>query len=182
MVGWRSEVLPVSRPTLREMIDVSDPDSFADGFPHAWFRELRREAPVCWHEGDVHGGPGYWIVSRYDDVQMVSKNPRVFLSGKGNQIQDPMPGELENTRSMINMDPPAHPRYRKLVSQGFTPKAVAQMGETIASKGPVAVRLAKRVIQQGQDAHLSTANALEQNAFGLVFASEDRTEGSESPT
>lgn len=114
-------------PTLPEMLDVSDPDSFSEGFPHAWFRELRREAPVCWHEGDIHGGPGYWIVSRYHDVQYVSKNPRLFLSGLGNQIQDPLPGQLENTRSMITMDPPAHPRYRKLVSQGFTPKAVAHM-------------------------------------------------------
>lgn len=117
----------MSRPMLREMLDVSNPDSFADGFPHAWFRELRREAPVCWHEGDVFGGPGYWIVSKYHDVRMVSKNPRLFLSGLGNQIQDPMPGQLENTRSMITMDPPEHPRYRKLVSQGFTPKAVAHM-------------------------------------------------------
>ena len=68
-----------------------------------------------------------------------------------------------------------------LVNRVFEPdelveKAIA-MGEVIASKGPVAVRLAKRVIQQGQDADLSTANALEQNAFGLVFASEDRAEG-----
>ncbi len=56
------------------------------------------------------------------------------------------------------------------------PAAIA-MGETIAKKGPVAVALAKRVMQQGQDADLSTANALEQNAFGLVFASDDRKEG-----
>ncbi len=56
------------------------------------------------------------------------------------------------------------------------PAAIA-MGETMASKGPVAVALAKRVMQQGQDADLPTANALEQNAFGLVFASDDRSEG-----
>ncbi len=56
------------------------------------------------------------------------------------------------------------------------PAAVA-MGETIAKKGPVAISLAKRVMQQGQDADLAMANALEQNAFGLVFATDDRTEG-----
>lgn len=55
-------------------------------------------------------------------------------------------------------------------------KAIA-MGETVAKKGPVAVALAKRVMHQGQDADLPVANALEQNAFGLVFASEDRAEG-----
>ena len=50
-------------------------------------------------------------------------------------------------------------------------------GETIAKRGPVAIRMAKRVLQQGQDADVRTAHALEQQAFGLVFASQDRVEG-----
>jgi enoyl-CoA hydratase len=49
--------------------------------------------------------------------------------------------------------------------------------KSVAAKGPVAVSLAKRVIEQGQDADVRTAHALEQNAFGLVFATEDRGEG-----
>jgi len=32
-------------------------------------------------------------------------------------------------------------------------------------------------MQQGQDTDVRTAHALEQQAFGLVFASEDRVEG-----
>jgi enoyl-CoA hydratase/carnithine racemase len=32
-------------------------------------------------------------------------------------------------------------------------------------------------MQEGQDADLRTAHALEQKAFGLVFASDDRGEG-----
>jgi len=68
-----------------------------------------------------------------------------------------------------------------LANRVFEPEELVEkalaMGETIAKKGPVAVALAKRVMQQGQDADLSVANALEQNAFGLVFASEDRHEG-----
>jgi enoyl-CoA hydratase len=50
-------------------------------------------------------------------------------------------------------------------------------GEAIAARGPVAIRLAKRVMQEGQDADVRTAHALERKAFGLVFASEDRVEG-----
>ena len=37
------------------------------GFPHDFFHRLRREAPVASHEGDIHGGPGYWILSRHRD-------------------------------------------------------------------------------------------------------------------
>jgi hypothetical protein len=36
---------------MSDVRDVSDPDAFEKGFPHEMFRELRREAPVFWHEG-----------------------------------------------------------------------------------------------------------------------------------
>ena len=50
-------------------------------------------------------------------------------------------------------------------------------GDAIAANGPIAVAAAKRVLQQGQDADVRVAHALEQEAFGRVFASEDRQEG-----
>jgi enoyl-CoA hydratase len=46
-----------------------------------------------------------------------------------------------------------------------------------ASRAPVATRLAKQIMQEGQDADVRTAHALEQRAFGLVFATNDRVEG-----
>jgi enoyl-CoA hydratase len=52
-----------------------------------------------------------------------------------------------------------------------------ETAEAVATAGPEAVQLAKRVIQQGQDADVRTAHALEQSAFGLVFASEEHSEG-----
>ncbi len=55
--------------------------------------------------------------------------------------------------------------------------AALAVGETIARKGPVAVARAKRLLVEGADADLRVAHALEQEAFGGVFASEDRAEG-----
>ena len=55
--------------------------------------------------------------------------------------------------------------------------AALELGEAIAKKGPVAIALAKRVIQEGQDADVRVAHAIEQQAFGLSFASHDRAEG-----
>jgi enoyl-CoA hydratase len=52
-----------------------------------------------------------------------------------------------------------------------------EVGEAIAGKGPVAVRVGKRVLQQGADADVRVAHALEQSAFGGIFASEDHHEG-----
>jgi len=55
--------------------------------------------------------------------------------------------------------------------------AAVAAAEKAAARGPLAVGLAKRVIQEGQDADLRTAHALEQLAFGVVSASRDRAEG-----
>ena len=48
---------------------------------------------------------------------------------------------------------------------------------SIAKQGPLAVRLAKQVIHQGQDMALAQACALETKAFAMCFASADQREG-----
>ena len=68
-----------------------------------------------------------------------------------------------------------------LANRVFEPEALLAAaiaaGAAAAERGPVAIRLAKEVMQQGQDADVRTAHALEQRAFGLSFASDDRVEG-----
>jgi enoyl-CoA hydratase len=68
-----------------------------------------------------------------------------------------------------------------LANRVFPPEelvgAALAAGQKLAAKGPLAVGLAKRVIQEGQDADVRTAHAFEQTAFGLVSASRDRGEG-----
>jgi enoyl-CoA hydratase len=52
-----------------------------------------------------------------------------------------------------------------------------ELAQMIATKGPLAVRLGKHLVQRGQDMDLANANAFEADAFGVVFASDDRREG-----
>ena len=106
---------------MSEVPDVSHPDTFARGFPHEVFRRLRRESPVHWHEGDYEGGHGYWIISRYETIKTISRQPLLFSSAAGTSVED---GRADFV-SMISMDPPGHRRYRALVSAGFTPKRIA---------------------------------------------------------
>ena len=47
----------------------------------------------------------------------------------------------------------------------------------IAAKGPLAVAVAKRLVREGADADLRTANELERQAFAAIFATEDAREG-----
>ncbi|MGE4605409.1 MAG: enoyl-CoA hydratase-related protein [Myxococcota bacterium] len=68
-----------------------------------------------------------------------------------------------------------------LANRLFAPEelvaAAIGAGDAIASKGPLAVATAKRVMQESQDADVRVAHAIEQVAFGLISASADRNEG-----
>jgi enoyl-CoA hydratase len=61
-------------------------------------------------------------------------------------------------------------------ADGFTDR-VMEVAEKIAANGPLAVRTAKRVMREGSQLTLDEANALERDAFGELFVSEDRQEG-----
>lgn len=52
-----------------------------------------------------------------------------------------------------------------------------ELASMIAQKAPVAVKLAKHLVQRGQDMDLANANAFEADVFGLAFGTDDRREG-----
>ena len=107
-------------------------DQYETGVPHHVFKLLRAEAPVFRHP-EPNGGPGFWAVTKYHDLMTVSKNPGTFSSYRGGtNIFDVEAEQLDRTRMiMLNMDPPAHSKYRKLVSQGFVPRIVSRLEEHI---------------------------------------------------
>jgi methyl-branched lipid omega-hydroxylase len=104
----------------------------------ACFAKLRAERPVYWQEeleySGLPKGPGFWSVTRWEDVWTVSRNPDLFISGKGTNIGD-LPIELaEFFGSMINMDPPRHTKLRLLVNKGFTPRTVARVEDMVRAR------------------------------------------------
>ena len=106
-------------------IDLISPEHFAaHGHPWAQYEWLRRNAPVYWHPEPVESGPGFWALTKYEDIRAVSRTPKLFSSfEKGVMIPDPDEGNLFAQRQMmLNMDPPQHDRFKLLVSRGFTPK------------------------------------------------------------
>ena len=138
-------------------LDLSDPDVVLrhEGPPHAYLARLRREAPVCWHPApaEPRGVPplrtGYWVLSKYDDVVLASRNPRLFSSEAGSHVLgDPEPDELAGMRmTMIAMDPPRHAKYRRLVQRGFTPRMVRALEPRIRAH---AREIVGRVAARGQ--------------------------------
>ena len=107
-------------------IDLLSPDTFRGGQPREVYSYLRNEAPVYWHEGnDIY--PGFWVLTRRADVDYVSKNHKLFSSYERTcMLHEPASeDDLAMMRMlMINMDPPQHLKYRRLVRNAFTPAKV----------------------------------------------------------
>jgi cytochrome P450 len=120
----------------------------------AAFAALRRERPVAFMqeiqpppEIPLPRGPGYWAVTRHADILEASRTPEVHCSGKGTQIGD-LPEQFnEFFGSMINMDDPRHGRLRRIVSRGFTPRALGQLEHDVQRRARQTI---DRVIDRGE--------------------------------
>jgi cholest-4-en-3-one 26-monooxygenase len=112
-------------------VDLSDSRCYVPGVPHAWLAYLRRHDPVHWQV--EAGGPGFWAVTRYDDCVTVNRDYERFSSAARGTMPFEMPDEdiAQQGLMMLNMDPPLHTRYRRLVNKGFTPRIVRDLEESI---------------------------------------------------
>ncbi|MEJ2088132.1 MAG: cytochrome P450 [Gammaproteobacteria bacterium] len=128
-----------------ERISLSLAETFQDhSVPHRIFTEFRATEPVAWCP-EPWGGPGFWSITKYDDIQTISKLPKIFSSDAlhgGITLPSPEmirnrrgvteddaegPAELsqfQGGRSMITMDPPEHNDHRRMVAPGFTPNTL----------------------------------------------------------
>jgi cholest-4-en-3-one 26-monooxygenase len=127
---------------LIDDIDLASPDTLAAGVPHAYFTKLRNEHPVYWHESDTHP-PGFWVVTKYQDVIDIERDAKTYSSARGGALLD---DQGEGTElMMLNQDPPQHTRLRNLVARGFTPKVIKGMEPSIrAAAKQIVDRVATR--------------------------------------
>ncbi|MBM4267183.1 MAG: cytochrome P450 [Deltaproteobacteria bacterium] len=99
--------------------DVLDPNLYA-GDPFPAYAELRRHAPIYWDAKNE-----CWVLSKYEDVVYVSKNPKIFSSAQG------VMADADIMISIVSMDDPRHAQLRKVVSAGFTPRMVRALKSRI---------------------------------------------------
>ena len=132
-------------------INLVDPDVYEHGGPpHEQFGWLREHAPVFWHEyGGAPGWPGFWAITRHEDVIEVSRHPEIFSSAQRSTAFRELPDKIVERRrlTILDMDPPRHTRQRGLVNRGFTPRTIGQLEERIAE---VCGGLLDKVAQRGQ--------------------------------
>ncbi len=103
--------------------DITDPDAYVDGVPHATFQRLRDSDPVSWWD-EHDGGKGFWAITRYHDLLQISRNVETFSSAQGITLEEMNADDFEARRNMLEYDPPQHTRYRRLVSKPFSRREV----------------------------------------------------------
>jgi len=139
-----------------DLADLSDADTYSRSVPHDTFRALRREAPVYFQK--ERKGRGFWAFTRYDDIVVASKDPHRFSSARGStNLEDYDEEELSLMRLiMLNMDPPQHGKFRRLVNYGFTPLVTSFMEPRIRL---VTTQILDKIAQRGEVDFVQTVAA-----------------------
>ncbi|WP_370247368.1 cytochrome P450 [Nocardioides sp.] len=170
------------------VLDLTDPDLNLAGIPHAEFARLRTAAPVQWIEQTPEAragflGTGYWAVTRHADVATVSKNSSVFSSAENGALirlgPDATRANVELTRVVIlNQDAPEHTQTRRIVSRGFTPRAIEALTDVMRERAQRIVKeaVARSRAEDGIDFVTEVAAALPLEAIAdlLGVPQEDR--------
>ncbi len=112
--------------------------------PYPHYARLRALDPVHHLPGELIGRPGeeIYAVAGYELVATVLNDWRTYSSRFGTTRGAPPPHlqpaleaisarGWERPPTMLHADPPAHTRYRKLVSKAFSPRRVAELAPTI---------------------------------------------------
>jgi cytochrome P450 len=133
--------------------ELIDPFAYArSGYPHELWARLRRESPVHWCEPPVL--VPFFAVTRHAHICEISKQPDLFLSGKGivpatqevaARIARGEKGPFDAMQTIITMDPPKHRQFRKVASPYFTPHAIGRLDEAVEAS---ARRLVDRLYDQ----------------------------------
>jgi cytochrome P450 len=94
--------------------------------PHKIIARLRTEDPVHYVPG-----PGFWVVTRYDDVRRLFADPVVTNDPRAYEFYVAPPEgtfiRWASDHGLFSLPPDEHARVRRLVSAAFTPRAIARM-------------------------------------------------------
>jgi cytochrome P450 len=112
--------------------------------PYPIFARLRREAPVAWVPA-----ANVWFVTRWKDVELVTKNTRLFAAEVATSPVDRTMG----TPTILTCDGPAHGELRRGFDTKYKPRAVADYIDDLAR--PIIATHLDRIAGTGQAELLS---------------------------
>jgi cytochrome P450 len=131
------EAEPASDAAILAGCSLADPS--VQAYPEAFFRAMRRSEPVHYDEKLK-----MWLVSRYEDVLEVLRDPITFSDKHGYEAMYAS-GHFEEFKQILERDgggffpdaikddPPAHTRVRRLMEKAFTAHRVATLEPRITA-------------------------------------------------
>lgn len=115
---------------------LHDPATYTHGVPYEYYRWLRDNDPVARLEHPSYPNGALWAVSRYEDVQRVSRDAATFRNAPDPFMDDGVnsPSASGTDQLMISLDAPDHIKLRKLINKGFTPRRVADLSDRLRER------------------------------------------------
>jgi cytochrome P450 len=104
-------------------IDLYDPLLYSQGDPHLVWQTLRARAPVFWNAGPA---PGFWAVTRHQDVREVLRDHDTFTSEQGTVLWTLGIGDPAAGKMMAVTDPPRQRQLREAVGRPVAVHAVRE--------------------------------------------------------
>ncbi len=152
-----TQAIPTVSPETASML--IDPKSYAE-----WdslldrFQKVRDDMPVALvQNGELHDP--FWLVTRHEDVMRISKDNQTFLNNPRNVVfstragdefaKSITGGDPHLVRSLVSLDAPIHPKYRKLTQEWFMPKNLSLMEDELKA---LAARTVDKLIAAGDEA------------------------------
>jgi cytochrome P450 len=136
--------MPIADRDVRESppsINLTDPELYSRGDPYAVWQWLRANDPVRWHPPGAL--PGFWILTKYDDVRAVYRDPAAFSSAQGILLRpESYGGDPGGGRTLALTDPPRHRQLRAVVDGWFALRSVRVLEAGIRDVAGDVVRLA----------------------------------------
>jgi len=104
-------------------INLVDPGLYTSGDPFAQWRWLRANDPVHLHQATDF--PGFWALTRHEDVKAVFRDAETFSSAQGILLRPSGHGaDPGGGRTLALTDPPRHRQLRRLVEDWFALRSV----------------------------------------------------------
>ncbi|QMT03555.1 cytochrome P450 [Gordonia jinghuaiqii] len=139
-----------------------DPEARKCPFPT--YQTLQEEHPIAWSDA-----LNAWVVTRYDDVLTILRQPEIFSSRQqsgpasvtslaGRVVADDSYPQatrdqaarrlrLSQSPVLVNSDPPEHRRQRRLVTAAFSPRSIETMAPAITE---IAESIADSAVAKGR--------------------------------
>ena len=121
-------------------LDLADPQTFLRYDQGEMWRHRLAQHPVLWN-APRDGRPGFWALTRYDDVMHVYREGSTFASARGNVLATLLRGgDSAGGKLLAVTDGGRHRELRKVFLKAFSPRIMSTVAEKVQQNTDSLVR------------------------------------------